>query len=189
MKNYFPQGYCPQREKVLDLSRSVLSGGRRYARLRGRYGRYRTKTTRHEMRERLDQAAGWACVCDGNAEIDCRRCYSDDLPTVSETRDGGGPPKRLTKHTWSRWPEFAGFADDLGQLYRWFDSRTIGMDHVEMEEFLRAQLLASPFGHSVKTRHAFDHLFEEIAKFRRLAYLSDCRTHRRPIFIFITVVA
>lgn len=26
MKNYFPEDYCPQREKVLDLTRSVLCG-------------------------------------------------------------------------------------------------------------------------------------------------------------------
>lgn len=163
MKNYFPEDYCPQREKVLDLSRSVLSGGRKYARHRRDSGRYLAKLERQVSREQLARAAKWQCLCDGNPEIDCGRCFSDDLPTICETHDGAGLPKFRGEEKTSK---YTGFADDLGQLFRWYEDRTAHLDHFGAEEFLRQMLLASPFGHSLKTRHAFDHLFAQIQHFR-----------------------
>jgi hypothetical protein len=64
------------------------------------------------------------------------------------------------------WDRYTGFADDLGQLFRWYRVRTGHLDHFGAEAFLRQMLLASPFGHSLKTRHAFDHLFGQIQHFR-----------------------
>ena len=66
MKNHFPEGYCPQREKVLDLSRSVLTGNRRFARHRRRHGRYVEKVNRQISRDQLRRAASWLCACDGD---------------------------------------------------------------------------------------------------------------------------
>ncbi len=161
MKNHFPAGYCPQREKVLDLSRSVLTGNRRFARRRRHYGRYRAKVNRQESRRQLARAASWMCTCNGDADIDCGRCFSDDMPTITETHAGSGLPTKM-----GAWDYYTGDADDLGQLYRWYRDRTKGMKHREVEEFLRGMFLCSPFGHSLKTRHAFDHLFEEIRAYR-----------------------
>lgn len=168
MKNYFPQDYCPQREKVLDLSRSVLSGRTRYARNRKYYGRHQAKVVRRNERERLGRAVAWSCTCGGDPEIDCGRCYSDDLPTVSETSGGWGLPKK-TAMIWRH----SGFADELAQLFRWFADRTKGMDHFGAEAFLREMFLLSPFGHSLQTRHAFDHLFVAIEEFRKADYTKS----------------
>jgi hypothetical protein len=60
-------------------------------------------------------------------------------------------------------------------MFRWYLWRTEGMDHYEAEAWLRTMLLCSPFGHSVKTRHAFDHLFDEIAAYRVENYDSSTR--------------
>lgn len=166
-KKHFADDYCPQREKVLDLSRSVMSGGRRFARNRRKYGRYRAKVDRQISRAQLSRAATWACICSGDPDVDCRRCYSDDLPTVSEIRDSGGLPERP-----GDWSRYEGFADNLNSMFRWYLDRTIGMSHFEKEEFLRAQFLASPFGHSVKTRHAYDHLFTDVKFCRK--HNHDC---------------
>ena len=170
MKNYYADDYCPQREKVLDLSRSVLSGGRRYARHRRTSGRYLAKLERQVSREQLARAAKWQCLCGGDPEIDCGRCFSDDLPTICETHDAAGLPKFRGYEKTSR---YTGFADDLGQIFRWYKDRTGHLDHVGAEAFLRQMLLASPFGHSLKTRHAYDHLFVEVQRFRRNDY--SCR--------------
>lgn len=159
MKNHFPEGYCPQREKVLDLSRSVLTGNRRFARHRRYYGRYAAKVNRKDSRDQLHKVASWLCTCGGDATIDCPRCDHDDMPTISETH--GSLPNTLYA-----WHKFCGPADDIGQLYRWCEQRTKGMDDYEAETFLRGMFLTSPFGHSVKTRHAFDHLFSEIIYYR-----------------------
>lgn len=167
MKSRFPVGYCPQREKVLDLSRSVLSGNRHYARNRRHYGRYKAKVNRQRSRRQLARSASWSCWCNGDADIDCRRCYSDDMPTMTETHAGGGLPTEM-----GAWDYYAGFADDLAQLFRWYLDRTRGMNHYEAESFLRGMLLCSPFGHSVKTRHAFDHLYDEIRLYRRHNYTA-----------------
>lgn len=168
MKNRFPVGYCPQREKVLDLSRSVLSGNRRYARNRRAQGRYLAKVERGVIREQLSRVALRRCVCAGDAEIDCLRCHSDDMPTISETNTGGGLPNNVIGYSL-----FEGFADHIGQLFRWYLDRTKGMNHREAEEFLRGMFLCSPFGHSVKTRHAFDHLFYEIQRYRERDYTAQ----------------
>ena len=88
MKNHFPEGYCPQREKVLDLSRSVLTGNHRFARQRRNHGRYMAKVERQISRDQLRRAASWLCICGGDVTIDCPRCYNDDLPTISETCAG-----------------------------------------------------------------------------------------------------
>ena len=165
MKNHFPEDYCPQREKVLDLSRSVLTGNRRFARHRRKHGRYVEKVNRQISRDQLRRAASWLCVCDGDVIVDCPRCYNDYLPTISETCTGSRPPMKM-----GAWDLYEGFADDLAQLFRWYCDRTEGMDHYEAESWLRAMLLCSPFGHSVKTRHAFDHLFDEIAIYRAKNY-------------------
>jgi hypothetical protein len=165
MKNHFPEGYCPLREKVLDLSRSVLTGNRRFARHRRNHGRYMAKVERQISRDQLRRAASWMCICGGDVTVDCPRCYSDDMPTISETCAGSRLPKKL-----GAWDLFEGPADDLGQMYRWYHRRAGGMDHYEAEAYLRAMFLCSPFGHSVKTRHAFDHLFQEIAIFRANNY-------------------
>jgi hypothetical protein len=170
MKNHFPEDYCPQREKVLDLSRDVLSGNRTFARGRREHGRYVAKVTRREARELLARAASWTCMCGGDPEIDCGRCYSDDLPTASETSAGWGLPMQLVKYTF-----FEGNGDDLGQLFRWYFERTDGMNHYDAEEFLRAMFLNSPFGHSLKTRHAYDHLFEMINRHRVRNYSYEPR--------------
>lgn len=163
MKNYYADDYCPQREKVLDISRSTMSGGRKYARYRRRDGRYIAKVERQASREQLARAAKWQCICEGDPEIDCGRCYSDDLPTVSDTRGSAGLPKGRIMCNFDR---YTGFADDLGLLFRWYQHRTAHLDHFGAEAFLRQMLLASPFGHSLKTRHAFDHLFEQIQHIR-----------------------
>lgn len=165
MKNHFPEGYCPQREKVLDLSRSVLTGNRRYARHRRNHGRYVEKVNRQISRDQLRRAASWLCSCAGGVTVDCPRCYNDDIPTISETCTGSRPPFKL-----GAWDLYEGFADDLAQLFRWYGQRTQGMNHYEAESWLRAMLLSSPFGHSVKTRHAFDHLFDGIATYRTNNY-------------------
>jgi hypothetical protein len=60
-------------------------------------------------------------------------------------------------------------------MFRWYLWHAEGMDHFEAESWLRAMLLASPFGHSVKTRHAFDHLFQEVAIFRANNYVTPTR--------------
>lgn len=169
MKNYYADDYCPQREKVMDLSRSILAGGRRYARHRRNQGRYRAKVERRESRERLARAAMWICDCGGDLESDCPRCLCDALPTKSDVNGGWGLPKKL-----GGWSRHEGNADDLGQLFRWYRDRTGHLDHFGAEEFLRQMLLASPFGHSLKTRHAYDHLFVEIRKFRQNDY--SCRS-------------
>lgn len=165
MKNHFPDDYCPQREKVLDLSRSVMSGNTKYARHRRQYGRHRAKVDRQLWRERLSRAATWSCICAGDPEIDCGRCYSDDLPTISETHGGWGLPVKLGVES-----RYDGFADDLGQLLRWYQDRTKGMNHYEVETFLRTMFRSSVTGNSVKTRHAFDHLVGEIEYFRLRGY-------------------
>ena len=165
MKNYYPDDYCPQREKVLDISRSVLTGGRRFARHRRNYGRYRAKVERRESRERLARAAKWMCDCGGDTESDCLRCLCDSLPTKSDINGGWGLPTQLGAES-RHW----GNADDVAQLFRWYRSRTAHLDHFGAEAFLRQMLLASPFGHSLKTRHAFDHLFVEVQRFRRENY-------------------
>ena len=161
MKNHFPEGYCPQREKVLDLSRSVLTGNHRFARHRRNHGRYMAKVERQISRDQLRRAASWMCICGGDATIDCPRCYNDDMPTIRETCAGIRALKVM-----GVWDLYEGPADDLGQMFRWFIQRAEGMDHYEAEAYLRAMFLCSPFGHSVKTRHAFDHLFDEIATYR-----------------------
>ena len=161
MKNHFPEGYCPQREKVLDLSRSVLTGNHRFARHRRNHGRYMAKVERQISRDQLRRAASWMCICGGDATIDCPRCYNDDMPTIRETCAGIRALKVM-----GVWDLYEGHADDLGQIFRWFIQRAEGMNHHEAEAYLRAMFLCSPFGHSVKTRHAFDHLFDEIATYR-----------------------
>ena len=97
--------------------------------------------------------------------IDCSRCYNDYLPTKSETSTGSRPPFKM-----GAWDLYEGFADDLAQLFRWYHDHIEGMDHYEAESWLRAMFLCSPFGHSVKTRHAFDHLFDGIMTFRVCDY-------------------
>ena len=92
VKNHFPEGYCPRREKVL-------------------------------------------------------RCFADDMPTVSETL---GPY------------EWMGRADDLAQLIRWWDEVSKDMDSREALDTLRRRFLSTPFGNSLKTRHAYDHLVEGV---------------------------
>ncbi len=164
MKTYFPDDYCPQREKVLDLSRSVMSGNRGYARQRRQSGRHRAKVDRQLWRDRLSRAATWSCSCAGDPDIDCGRCYSDDLPTISETHGGWGLPVKPGVCT------LYGLADDLAQLYRWYQDRTKGMNHYEVETFLRTMFLSSVTGNSLKTRHAYDHLLWEIARFRMNGY-------------------
>ena len=173
MKNHFPDDYCPQREKTLDLSRSVLSGNRRFARHRRRYGRHRAKVERQVTRARLSRAAAWSCICAGDPELDCRRCYSDDLPTICETHGGWGLPVKPGAYS-----RHEGFADDLGQLYRWFHDRTKGMNHYDVETFLRTMFRSSVTGNSVKTRHAFDHLVGEIEYFRLHGYTYAGRRWR-----------
>ena len=162
MKNYFPEGYCPQREKVLDLSRSVLTGNRRFARCRRHYGRYRAKVDRQMSRELLAGVVKLSCLCNGDVDVDCPRCQADELPTVSQTRQGNGIPQKP-----SSFSPFEGFADDLGQLFRWYHDRTDGLELDDVEAFLRAMFLSSPFGHSVKTRHAYDHLFWDVERRRK----------------------
>lgn len=168
MKNYFPADYCPQREKVVDLSRSVLGGNRKHATMRRRHGRYVQKADRRNSREQLGRAASWLCTCDGDPDLDCGRCQSDDMPTVSETRTGGNLPRHKGK-----WDRHGGRADTLDQLFRWCEARTAGMNHLEVEEFLRAQFLLSPFGHSLKTRHAYDHLIGRVRLHRESNY-TEC---------------
>jgi hypothetical protein len=170
MKSYFPEGYCPQREKVLDLSRSVLTGNRRFARRRRNHGRYMAKVERQISRDQLRRAASWMCICDGDVTIDCPRCYNDDLPTIRETCGGIRALKVM-----GVWDLYEGPADDLAQMFRWYLWHAEGMDHYEAEAYLRAIFLCSPFGHSVKTRHAFDHLFQEIAIFRANNYVPPTR--------------
>lgn len=153
MKNRFPAGYCPRHEKIVDLSRAVLSGNRRYARHRRTAGRRTHKVARQGVREALRAAVTMTCECGGDPEIDCGRCHADSLPTRSETVAGG------TRHS-LRHPYliFHGPADHLGPLYNWFENRTAGMTWTEIEDFLRASFLASPHGNSLQTRHAYDHL-------------------------------
>ena len=170
MKSYFPEGYCPQREKVLDLSRSILTGNRCFSRRRRYHGRYMAKVERHISRDQLRRAASWMCNCDGDVAIDCPRCYNDDMPTISETYAGIRALKKMDVGDL-----FEGPADHLAQMFRWYLWRTEGMDHYEAEAWLRTMLLCSPFGHSVKTRHAFDHLFDEIAAYRVENYDSSMR--------------
>jgi hypothetical protein len=170
MKSYFPEGYCPQREKVLDLSRSILTGNRCFSRRRRYHGRYMAKVERQISRDQLRRAASWMCICGGDATIDCPRCYNDDMPTIRETCAGIRAVKVM-----GVWDLYEGHADDLAQLFRWYLWHAEGMDHYEAESWLRAMLLASPFGHSVKTRHAFDHLFQEIAIFRANNYVTPTR--------------
>jgi hypothetical protein len=129
-------------------------------------------------REFLAGIAKLSCICNGDVAVDCPRCQADELPTVSQTRQGNGLPKKP-----GSWSLFEGFADDLAQLYRWFHDRTEGMDHLEAEAFLREMFLSSFFGHSVKTRHAYDHLFEEIRWYRLLDYPSEGGPYRRPTFV------
>lgn len=169
MKNHFADDYCPQREKVLDLSRSILSGNRTFAKHRRNDGRYRAKVERRRARARLDRAASWMCICAGDPDVDCNRCYADDLPTISETHGGEGLP--LSGGT--DYESWTGHADLVSQLFRWFEIHTIEMDHHEAETFLRAKFLVSPFGHSLKIRHAYDHLFEGLAFHRRKNYDGD----------------
>jgi hypothetical protein len=152
LKNYFPADYCPQREKVLDLSRSVLGGNRRYARARRLHGRYAEKVERQTSRTQLRHAASWLCTCGGDADIDCSRCYADNLPTISETRTSCDVPIRRREHT-----IYDGFADQVAQLVRWYHDHVQGMDHYEAEAFLREKFLSRITGHSVQTRHAYDH--------------------------------
>ena len=170
MKSYFPEGYCPQREKVLDLSRSVLTGNRRFARHRRNHGRYMAKVERHISRDQLRRVASLMCICDGDATIDCPRCYNDDMPTIRETCAGIRSLKVM-----GVWDLYEGHADDLAQMFRWYFWHAEGMDHYDAEAYLRAMFLCSPFGHSVKTRHAFDHLFQEIALFRANNYVPPTR--------------
>ena len=179
MKNHFPADYCPQREKVVDLSRSALSGRRRYSRGRRIAGRYVAKVDRKESREQLARAKGWSCTCFGDPDVDCRRCYSDDMPTIRETHAGIG-----TSH-FSSGPFPFGFpglyqsrADSTVGLYRWFNDRTAHLDHFGKEEFLREKFLVSPFGHSLQTRHAFDHLFDEIRRYRKKNYSCGRPLHK-----------
>ncbi len=177
MKNYFPADYCPQREKVLDLSRSVLTGNRRYARARHRHGRYATKVDRQSSRDQLRRAASWLCTCHGDVDVDCSRCYADDLPTISETRTSCDVPIRRREHTF-----YDGFADDLAQLFRWYRDHVKNMDHCEVEWFLRDKFLSRTMGHSVKTRHAYDHLIDELKDFRINDY--SCRSkYFEPSFV------
>lgn len=170
MKNHFPEGYCPQREKVLDLSRSVLTGNRRFARYRRNHGRYMAKVERQISRDQLRRAASWMCICGGDVTVDCPRCYNDDMPTIRETCAGIRALKVL-----GVWDVYEGFADDLAQLFRWYHDHVEGMDHYEAEAYLRAMFLCSPFGHSVKTRHAFDHLFEDIVRYRLKNYTPQAK--------------
>jgi hypothetical protein len=178
LKSYFPADYCPQREKVLDLSRSVLTGNRHYARSRRHHGRHKAKVERKVSRDQLRRAASWMCTCHGDVAIDCSRCYADDLPTISETRTGGGLPKKRGELT-----IYDGFADDIAQLLRWYCERVKDLDHYESESFLREKFLSRATGHSVKTRHAFDHLFEEIEFYRRHGH--TLRFQFIPLFILI----
>jgi|GEM_PF-1954857 len=164
MKNHFPADYCPQREKVVDLSRSILSGRRKFARGRREEGRYVAKVDRKKSREQLARVKGWSCTCFGDPDVDCRRCYSDDMPTICETHAGIRAPLRLY------YGRYQGFADHGGGLYRWCDDRTAHLDHFGREEFLREKFLVSPFGHSLQTRHAFDHLFHKIHRYREKNY-------------------
>ncbi len=161
MKNYFPADYCPQREKVLDLSRSVLTGNRNYARSRRHHGRYASKVDRQSSRDQLRRAASWLCTCFGDVDVDCSRCFGDDLPTISETRTSCDVPIRRREHTL-----YDGPADHLAQLFRWYREHVKSMDHYEVEAFLREKFLSRTKGHSVKTRHAYDHLINELKYFR-----------------------
>jgi len=161
MKNHFPEGYCPQREKVVDLSRSILGGNREFMICRRQRARYMHKLQRQMSREQLARAAAWLCTCGGDAELDCGRCYGDDMPTKSETHAGKGLPKRT-----GSWSRFEGSADTTNQLFRWCQAHVAGMDNMEVEEFLRAKFLTHPAGHTLQTRHAFDHLFEDIIWYR-----------------------
>jgi len=164
MKNHFAADYRPQREKVVDLSRSILSGTRKYARGRRDEGHFIAKIDRKKSREQLARVKGWSCTCIGDPDVDCRRCYSDDMPTICETHAGIRAPLLLYCG------RFHGFADSGGGLYRWFVDRTAHLDHFGREEFLREKFLVSPFGHSLQTRHAFDHLFDEIRRYRKANY-------------------
>jgi hypothetical protein len=44
------------------------------------------------------------------------------------------------------------------------------MDHYEAEAFLREKFLSRITGHSVQTRHAYDHLIHELKYFRLFDY-------------------
>lgn len=157
MKNRFPAGYCPQHEKIVDLSRAVLSGNRRYARHRRAAGRRTHKVARQGVRETLRSAAALKCVCGGDPGIDCDRCHDDSLPTRSETV--AGRTRRSLRHQYLL---FHGPADHLGPLFNWFENRTAGMTLAETEDFLRTVFLASPHGNSLQTRHAYDHLMDTV---------------------------
>ena len=109
----------------------------------------------------MARAAAWLCTCAGDPELDCGRCYGDDMPTKSETHGGKGLPKRM-----GSWSRFEGSADSTNQLFRWCQVHVAGMDNFEVEEFLRAKFLTHPAGHTLQTRHAFDHLFEDIIWYR-----------------------
>lgn len=155
MKNHFPEGYCPQREKIVDLSRVVMSGGRRYARHRRNAGRYINKTNRQRSREVLHRATRWVCECNGDPEMDCLACFADDLPTTSQTH--GSCDRPIWRMAYSK---FTVQADDLGPLLNWYEARTKDMTFEEVQNFLRQRFLASPWGHSLQTRHAYDHLLQ-----------------------------
>jgi hypothetical protein len=177
MKDYFPADYCPQQEKVLDLSRSVLTGNRNYARSRRHNGRYAEKVERQTSRDQLRRAATWLCTCFGDVDVDCSRCYADDLPTVSETRTSCDVPIRRREHTF-----YDGPADHLAQLFRWYGERVKEMDHYETESFLREKFLSRTMGHSVKTRHAYDHLIFELQMYRINNY-NDRPRYLLPSFV------
>ena len=147
VKNHFPEGYCPRREKVLDLSRAVMTGNRRHARGRRVDGRYRHKADRLRSRTVLLGVTKRVCTCLSDPEFTCLRCFADDMPTVSETL---GPY------------EWMGRADDLAQLIRWWDEVSKDMDSREALDTLRRRFLSTPFGNSLKTRHAYDHLVEGV---------------------------
>lgn len=160
MKNHFPVGYCPEREKVVDLSRAVLSGGRRYARHRRNGGRLKHKIDRQGIRTTLRAAVKNLCECGGDPAIECGRCDDNGLPARSETVGG------KTRWTWGhQYGKFHGFADDLGPLFNWFENRTAGMTWIQVEELLRGLLLSGEHGNSLQTRHAYDHLMD-IVRYR-----------------------
>ena len=159
MKNHFPEDYCPQREKVLDLSRVILSGGRQFARNRRIAGRDRENQKRQRIRAVLREATSWPCECDLEDVDFCRRCEDDVLPTVSETFGSFEKPLlgwRLCNFVGS------GYGDDLGPLFNWYNERTKDMTHQEACDFLRSMFRASPFGNSLKTRHACRHLSDKV---------------------------
>ena len=157
MKNYFPADYCPQHEKVLDLSRVVLSGGRRYARHRRAAGRLTHKVERQEIRRTMRAATKLVCECAVDEDGVCPRCHGDSLPTRSEIVTGE------TRWLWIIvYLQFHGPADDLGPLFNWVTNRTAGMTWTEIEEFLRAHFLSRKRGNSLQTRHAYDHLLESL---------------------------